>query len=172
MAWRRPGDKPLSEPMMVSLLTHICVTRHQWVNVNGCYWLPRWLRCLSILYQIIMLAIYFIVIGVALGDPGRGLSFGLTFHRYGELLFCLIMVLSNIVIWWHTYCGSGSLLLVETRKTLQESNSYEVKHQTWRDAIMLAVCLFVMISEFIMIGISKRLLKVSRTLLQHTYFLF
>ena len=22
MAWRRPGDKPLSEPMMVSLLTH------------------------------------------------------------------------------------------------------------------------------------------------------
>ena len=29
MAWRRPGDKPLSEPMMVSLLTHICVTRSQ-----------------------------------------------------------------------------------------------------------------------------------------------
>ena len=23
MAWRRPGDKPLSEPMMVSLPTHI-----------------------------------------------------------------------------------------------------------------------------------------------------
>ena len=32
MAWRRPGDKPLSEPMMVSILTHICVTRPQWVN--------------------------------------------------------------------------------------------------------------------------------------------
>ena len=31
MAWRRPGDKPLSEPMVVSLLTHICVTRPQWV---------------------------------------------------------------------------------------------------------------------------------------------
>ena len=30
MAWRRPGDKTLSEPMMVSLLTHICVTRSQW----------------------------------------------------------------------------------------------------------------------------------------------
>ena len=30
MAWRRAGDKPLSEPMMVSLLTHICVTRPQW----------------------------------------------------------------------------------------------------------------------------------------------
>ena len=32
MAWRRPGDKPLSGPVMVSLLTHICVTRPQWVN--------------------------------------------------------------------------------------------------------------------------------------------
>ena len=32
MAWRRPGDKPLSAPTMVSLLTHICVTRPQWVN--------------------------------------------------------------------------------------------------------------------------------------------
>ena len=31
MAWRRSGDKPLSEPMMVSLPTHICVTRPQWV---------------------------------------------------------------------------------------------------------------------------------------------
>ena len=32
MAWRLPGDKPLSEPMMVSLLTHICLTQPQWVN--------------------------------------------------------------------------------------------------------------------------------------------
>ena len=32
MAWRRPGDKPLSEPMIVSLSTHICVTRPQWVK--------------------------------------------------------------------------------------------------------------------------------------------
>ena len=34
MAWRRPGDKPLSEPMMATLLTHICVTRPQWVKFN------------------------------------------------------------------------------------------------------------------------------------------
>ena len=32
MAWRRPGDKPLSEAMMASLLTHICITRPQWIN--------------------------------------------------------------------------------------------------------------------------------------------
>ena len=40
MAWRRPGDKPLSEPIVVSLPTHICVTRPQWVNAS-----LRWLWC-------------------------------------------------------------------------------------------------------------------------------
>ena len=38
MAWRWSGDKPLSEPIMVSLPTHICVTRPQWVNVWGVVW--------------------------------------------------------------------------------------------------------------------------------------
>ena len=32
MVWRRPGDKLLSEPMMISLLTNMCVTRPQWVK--------------------------------------------------------------------------------------------------------------------------------------------
>ena len=32
MAWRWPGNKLLSEPMVVSLLTHICITQPQWVN--------------------------------------------------------------------------------------------------------------------------------------------
>ena len=32
MAWWWPGDKPLSEPMMLSLLTDICITQPQWVN--------------------------------------------------------------------------------------------------------------------------------------------
>ena len=32
MAWRRPGDKPLSEPMMVNLLTPICVAWPLWVK--------------------------------------------------------------------------------------------------------------------------------------------
>ena len=46
MTWRGAGDKPLSEPMMVSLPMHICVTRPQWVKIWGksgqCYtcWFP------------------------------------------------------------------------------------------------------------------------------------
>ena len=34
MAWRRPGDKSLSEPLLVCLLTHIYVTWPQWVNYS------------------------------------------------------------------------------------------------------------------------------------------
>ena len=41
MAWRRPGDKPLSGPMMVSLTTHICVTKPQWVLTFNIY---KWLN--------------------------------------------------------------------------------------------------------------------------------
>ena len=34
MAWRRPGDKPLSEGMVVKLPTHTCVPRPQWVKCD------------------------------------------------------------------------------------------------------------------------------------------
>ena len=32
LAWHRTCAKPMSEPMMVSLLTHICAIRSQWVK--------------------------------------------------------------------------------------------------------------------------------------------
>ena len=35
MAWHCPGDKPFPESVVVSLLTHVCVTWPQWVK-----WLP------------------------------------------------------------------------------------------------------------------------------------
>ena len=61
MAWRRPGDKPLSEPVMVSLLTQICVTRPQWVNTlgprqNDRHFTDDIFKCI-LLYEIIWIAI-------------------------------------------------------------------------------------------------------------------
>ena len=41
MAWCRPGNKPLSEPMVVNLLTHICFTQPQWVNERETFWGSR-----------------------------------------------------------------------------------------------------------------------------------
>ena len=37
MAWRRPGDKPLSEPVMVSLLTHM----NAWHGLNELIWITK-----------------------------------------------------------------------------------------------------------------------------------
>ena len=38
MAWCRSGDKPLFEPMIASLLTHICVARPQGVKIVWKYY--------------------------------------------------------------------------------------------------------------------------------------
>ena len=47
MAWRQPGDKPLSEPMVVSLLMHICITRPQWVKNNATSNRGQWVTMIS-----------------------------------------------------------------------------------------------------------------------------
>ena len=53
MAWRRPGDKPLSEPMMVNLLTHICVTLSHWVKSFCPGWTKqRWSRVTNVCLQV------------------------------------------------------------------------------------------------------------------------
>ena len=41
MAWRRPGDRTLSETRMGSLLMHICVNQPQWVKNSKCQMLVR-----------------------------------------------------------------------------------------------------------------------------------
>ena len=44
MAWCQPGDKPFSEPMIISLLTHICITllcygtSGKWVRTANLKW--------------------------------------------------------------------------------------------------------------------------------------
>ena len=59
MAWRQSGDKPLSEPMMVSLLTHICVTRPQWVKLSTwCYDLVM----VATLLEILILLYFFVAV--------------------------------------------------------------------------------------------------------------
>ena len=45
MAWRRLGDKPLFEPKVVSLPTHICFTRPQWVKVCIYDWWSQNINC-------------------------------------------------------------------------------------------------------------------------------
>ena len=59
MAWRRPGDKPLSEPMMVRLLMYICITQPQWVNEMislYVFWFQH--SCQAVLFKKLVLAHY------------------------------------------------------------------------------------------------------------------
>ena len=49
MARRRPGNKPLFEPMMARSLTHICVTRPQWAHTV--YYVMLWLFMICFVYH-------------------------------------------------------------------------------------------------------------------------
>ena len=54
MAWCRPGDKPLSEPVIVNLRAHICVTRSQWVKYATVYTIEaKWGIYVLVKYAII-----------------------------------------------------------------------------------------------------------------------
>ena len=120
-------------------------------NVYRFSWIQRWLRRLSIVYQIIMLAIYFILIGVALADPGPSCSLNLAINRYALLLQYTVIMLSSIVILWQTGFGSGLFVLFQTWKAFQASNSYVVKHKLWRVIIILAGGLFIMMIHFMIV---------------------
>ena len=76
MAWRLPGDKPLSEAVMVSLLTHICVTRPQWVKnqvrIHEIYWHLMW------------------------GGIGTDAGISPSANRMGKLLICTLKNLVRI----------------------------------------------------------------------------
>ena len=46
MAWCRSGNKPLSEPMLIILLAHICITRLQWVN-------QHWVMVMTVIHTVL-----------------------------------------------------------------------------------------------------------------------
>ena len=50
MAWCRPGDKLLCKPMMVSILTQMCITRPQWINDSYSPTIMVTLHWLRVLY--------------------------------------------------------------------------------------------------------------------------
>ena len=77
MTWRRSGDKPLSEPMMVSLLTHICVTQPEWVE-----WKVFWFRNTisnSRSCQCRHICFFLLLFGIYVYDQRRWVSMGILF---------------------------------------------------------------------------------------------
>ena len=93
MAWRRPGDKPLSEAMMVSLPTHICVTWSQWVNRYNKPILPPWQCCF--------------IIFIALSDEGWQVYIAFQTHLlcpvYKFCQLCFLLIFSSLISYISIY---------------------------------------------------------------------
>ena len=94
MAWRRPGDKPLSEPMMISLLTYICVAGPQWVLIRyNTYMSTEQIVyvCMSCLSEIVVPTIRAVVTSDELAP--RGIILFVTWIKWGAALFIFKLIL-------------------------------------------------------------------------------
>ena len=123
-------------------------------NIYRCYWLPRWLRCFSVVYQLIILTIYTIIVVVALAAHRSSHSLSTAFENNAILSIYLIIIMLNILILWQTFRGSGVPALFKTWGAFQVGNSYTVKNKIWRSAVIVIVGLITISSGLIFIGIS------------------
>ena len=99
MAWHRPGNKSLSEPMMVNLLTHICVTWFQWDNSQWLCW--HWSHIIEVL------AYYSIFTGTLhLNTPGAT-----RFFRISSALKCHQLVKMSQNHWMPMWLVKQHILL-------------------------------------------------------------
>ena len=118
MAWRRPGDKPLSEPMMVRLLTYICVIRPQWVK-----------RIFEKMAGVIM-APYCSFLLLTCDDASRAQSHDLCHHIPGsDICYLQGMVLSIIcmpailIINWYLHMGQVTKVRLSCNLVLLSDDS-------------------------------------------------
>ena len=93
MVWRRPGDKPLSEPMMSSLPAHLCITLPQGVNDPS---LKEWIK-IDLLLYFVKKNVYWkqvwkslknlaLLLWITLGITGTNM--GITFWKHYK--YCLV----------------------------------------------------------------------------------
>ena len=89
MAWRRPGDKLLSEPMVVSLLTHICVTRPQWVN--------SWQASYGVSLMKILEKINRIITAAHCTSNVENTS--MSWHHHDDPIYCIKAMSCQLITW-------------------------------------------------------------------------
>ena len=123
-------------------------------NVYRCEWLPRWLRCLSAIYQVIILITYIIVISVAPAVYHSSPSLSKAFEMDDIFSIYLIPILSNIVILRQTFQSSGVFALCQRWRSLQIGNSYAVNNKIRHGAVIIIVGLITISLGFIFISIS------------------
>ena len=111
MAWHGPGDKPLSEPMMISLLMHICVTRPQRVKKAPLPLCHAW--SMTQLLSHWRLGNADVILNLQLSNSYRGKIF----WAYPAKL---TQVISTRRQWWLGNIGSGNGLVLSCNKLSTE----------------------------------------------------
>ena len=114
MAWRRPGAKPLSEPMIARLLTHNCVTRPEWVNIPWCCFVA--FDCARICWHI------------QIGHPG-GIIFLWYLFSYSKRPwhFCIIYLVVTV----NVYSNKGYILYTwQPRKKQHAAAMQSISNET------------------------------------------
>ena len=121
MAWRRPGDKPLSEPMMVGLLKHICITRPKWVKGSHELYLAQ--CSLSILFWTLAKRLDKLVCAfVASGkDCYKGYIY---INKIPSLTFSYLYGLNRISIQCHQLCFPSKLCTVQLFNIMSAYSSF------------------------------------------------
>ena len=107
-------------------------------SIYRCYWLPRWLRCLSVFYQVILLIIYISVTTVALVVYRSSHSLS---DAYGDeiLNIYLIPIMSNVMVLCKIFHGSGEFALFQRGWPFQSGHWYVVNNKIQRGVILIIV---------------------------------
>ena len=116
MAWYCPDDKSFSEPVMVSLLTHICITLPQWVNMNKilswsliltlifwCYWLNIPILILELFETILNFSENFLSLRMPSGNPISSDLWKFHLPPQNPCWSSQLHVLDNFPRAWHWY---------------------------------------------------------------------
>ena len=110
MAWRWPGDKPSSEPMMVSLPTHICVTRPQWVNHQLQWWMVAEVRAWISYYSPSLWWCNYLISKIP--DIHHCLRFWkCVLSQFGVTCICNELVLYLLMAWRFSTRSSAAIML-------------------------------------------------------------
>ena len=130
MAWHRPGEKPISQPMMATLPMHICVTGPQWVKCHLLKSLSmNWLHVFLIqaLYTLLLCrSIWYAVYSSSAFYwwYSRHLRANSKFH-FGHRKFCFKSQTHLQAVWPTSRCGAsrdaGCLVIVITNNMLSRS---------------------------------------------------
>ena len=126
-------------------------------NIYRCYWLPRWLRCLSVINQLIMMAAYTTVASVAFENTGSGYPFTLVFNKYTVLSSYVLLVLMSVITMLQTCRGTGLLVLLQNWRSFYADSSYRNKHKIQQCAIVFVVGFITFSFGLVLMGISSYL---------------